>query len=255
MAGDPTPMDGDSPTCGPAAGDPVTGDLAVIIPVLDGAAHLGATLAAIAPARAAGLVGQVIVVDGGSRDDSVGLAIAEGALVLHSAPGRGRQMRLGAAAATAQWLLFLHADSRPDPGWAAELRDFCAANPPGAGGRARAAVFRLRFDDTGLAARIVAGGANWRARRLALPYGDQGLLIPRTLYDAVGGYRDMALMEDVDIARRLGRRRIRLLDHHVTTSAERYRQAGYARRVLRNLSILTLHALGVGPDRLSRLYR
>lgn len=243
-------MDGEPPTC-----DTVAGALAVIIPVLDGAAHLGATLAALAPARASGLVGQVIVVDGGSRDDSVAQALAEAAQVLHSPPGRGRQLRLGAASATAPWLLFLHADSRPDPGWAAVLRDFCAANPPGPGGRARAAAFRLRFDDAGLAARIVAAGANWRSRYLALPYGDQGLLIPRALYDAVGGYRDMALMEDVDIARRLGRRRIRLLDHAITTSAERYRRAGYARRVLRNLSILALHAFGVGPDRLARLYR
>src|SRR5690606_1821956 len=96
-----------------------------------------------------------------------------------------------------------------------------------------AAVFRLRFDDTRWRARIVAAAANIRTRMLGLPYGDQGLLISRPLYDAVGGFADMPLMEDVDMARRL-KGRLTLLNAHVITAADRYRRDGYARRLLKN---------------------
>lgn len=223
--------------------------LSVIVPVLNGAPQLARTLDALGPARVEGLVREVIVVDGGSRDDSREVARTRGARVLDSAPGRGRQLRLGAAAAGAPWLFFLHADSRPDPDWIGTVRHFCAS-----GHEDRAAVFRLRLDDTARTARMMERGVAWRTRALGLPYGDQGLLLSRRLYDAVGGYGDMPLMEDVDLVRRIGRRRILLLDQSMTTSAERYRRAGYGRRIARNLSILALYFAGVPPVRLARLY-
>lgn len=220
----------------------------VVMPILDSALSLPAVMAALQPGRACGLVASVIVVDGGSMDDGPALAEAAGAAVVRHQRGRGGQLARGAAESTAPWLLFLHADSVPDPGWIEAVRALMS-------GRAeRAAAFRLRFDDPSRAARLVAAGANLRSRLFALPYGDQGLLIPRALYDAVGGFADMPLMEDVDMARRLGRGRLALLPCHVTTSAARYRRAGWAPRALRNLSILTLYFLGVSPARLARLY-
>lgn len=233
----------------PPSADPTQAPLSVIVPVLNGATQLARTLDALGPARAEGLVREVIVVDGGSRDDSREVARALGARVLDSAPGRGRQLRLGAAAAEAPWLFFLHADSRPDPGWTGTVRPLMEAARDD-----RAAVFRLRLDDSARTARIMERGVAWRTRVLGLPYGDQGLLLSRHLYDAVGGYGDLPLMEDVDLVRRIGRRRILLLDQHITTSAERYRRAGYGARIARNLSILTLYFLGVSPERLARLY-
>jgi rSAM/selenodomain-associated transferase 2 len=199
-----------------------------------------------------GLVGRILVVDGGSTDDSCALARSGGAEILTCAPGRGRQLRHGASASRADWLFFLHADTRPDPSWVEEVGALCRTTPAD---DSRAAVFRLRFDDRARAARFISRMVLLRTRLLGLPYGDQGLVIARRLYDGMGGFKDLRLMEDVDMARRLGRRRIRLLSSHVTTSAERYRRSGYLRQSLANLSLLLLYFAGLSPERLARLYR
>ena len=219
----------------------------VVIPVLGCPAVLGETLAALGEARAAGLLGEVRLVSG---DGDAGLAARFGgeARILTAAPGRGQQLAAGAAASEAPWLLFLHADTRLESGWAAEAADFIA-DP---GNAERAAAFRLAFDATHLAARIVAAVANWRSRRL--PYGDQGLLISRAFYERLGGFRPLVIMEDVELMRRIGRRRLRLLETPAVTSAARYRRDGWWLRPLRNLSVLALYFLGVPPKTLRRLY-
>lgn len=221
--------------------------LSVVIPTLDAARHLHATLSALA---ASGIAGRIVVADGGSRDRTREIAADAGAWVVTAARGRGIQLAEGAAAAGGDWLLFLHADSQPGRGFAEAARAFMA-DPANAG---RAASFRLAFDDPSSAARRLAALANWRARAFALPYGDQGLLIPRALYESVGGFRPLALMEDVDMVRRIGRARLVLLDAPVITSAERYRREGFVRRPLRNLICLTLYFLGVPPAMIARLY-
>jgi glycosyltransferase involved in cell wall biosynthesis len=166
---------------------------------------------------------------------------------VHGPPGRGAQLAAGAAAARGDWLLFLHADTRLGPGWQAAL--VAAMRDPD-----RAGYFRLRLDDAAPAARRLERAVAWRCRALALPYGDQGLFISRALYDAVGGFRPLPLMEDVDLVRRLRRRRLRPLDADAVTSAERFRREGYLRRSAKNLSLLALWHLGVGEERLARLY-
>ncbi len=216
--------------------------IAVVIPTLNAAADLPRALESLAPGRQR--IAEIAVADGGSTDGTQAIAEAAGARVVTAPKGRGSQLRAGVAATTAPRLLILHADSRLGPDWPGALRD-----------DGRAGWFRLRLDDPARAARRVERLANWRARRLALPYGDQGLVLPRALYDAVGGYRDMPLMEDVDLARRLGRARLTALDAEVVTSAARYRQDGYWRRPLRNLACLSLFLAGVGPERIVRLYR
>ena len=215
--------------------------LAVVIPTLNAAAGLPGALASLGPGRAR--IAEVVVADGGSTDGTQAAAEAGGARVVAAAQGRGSQLRAGVAATTAPLLLALHADSRLGPGWPEALPE-----------DGRAGWFRLRLDDPAPAARRVERLANWRARRLALPYGDQGLALPRALYDAVGGYRDMALMEDVDLVRRIGRARLAELDAEITTSAARYRRDGYWRRPLRNLACLSLYFAGVAPERIRRLY-
>jgi rSAM/selenodomain-associated transferase 2 len=230
---------------------PGTAPLDIVIPALDAAPHLAATLASLAPGRARGLVREIMVVDGGSADGTRAIAAAAGAQVLASAAGRGRQLRAGGAAAQAPWLLFLHADTRLGAGWAEKVAGFIGTAP--ARGEA-AAVFRLRLDDTAIGARALERMVIWRTRALGLPYGDQGLLISRALYRKVGGFAELPLMEDVDLVRRLGRRRLTLLRGEATTSAERYRKAGYLARSLMNLAILLLYHCGVPPERLARLY-
>ncbi len=216
----------------------------MIIPVLNGGERLAGTLESL-PA-----VNAVIVVDGGSTDGSFAIATAHGARVLRSSPGRGLQLAVGAAASTAPWRLFLHADTRPDAAAWAALADHIA-RPESA---RRAAAFRLRLDDPAWQARMLELGVRLRVAALALPYGDQGLLIHRELYDAIGGFARLPLMEDVDLVRRLGRRRLRLLDGAAVTSAERWHRRGWIGQSALNLSCLALYLLGVAPTRIARLY-
>ena len=117
-----------------------------------------------------------------------------------------------------------------------------------------AAVFRFVLDDEDARARRVERLTRWRARVLGLPYGDQGLLISRRFYEGLGGYRPIPLMEDVDLARRIGRRRLEVLEADAVTSSERYRRDGWIVRPLRNLTILALYFLGLPPRLLVRLY-
>ncbi len=222
--------------------------LTVIVPTLDAASGLAATLASLRAGRALDV--DLLVVDGGSRDATHALALAHGARLLASPPGRGLQLAAGGAAAEGDWLLFLHADTRLQAGWDAAAAAFMAV----AANRRRAACFRLRFDHDSPAARRVAWFAARRCRWLGLPYGDQGLLLARDFYRALGGFRPLPLMEDVDLVRRIGRRRLVVLECDAVTSAERYRRAGYAPRVARNLLCLAGYILGVPPRLLLRLY-
>lgn len=219
--------------------------LSVVIPVLNSGDDLTALLAATMP-----YVDETIVVDGGSTDGSRGLAEAAGARVLATPRGRGLQLAAGAAAAKGDWLLFLHADTVLSPGWRAATEEF--QTRPGA--EMRAGFFELAFDEASRPARRTAAIANWRARRIGLPYGDQGLLISKAFYMALGGYRPLPLMEDVDLVRRIGRGRLSALAATATTSAVRYRDAGWTRRSAKNLTCLALYYLGVDPAWIIRIY-
>jgi rSAM/selenodomain-associated transferase 2 len=217
--------------------------LSVVIPALNAAATLPATLDALGDTPR-----EVIVVDGGSTDATADLAAARGCRVVSAPRGRGGQLAAGVAAATAPWLLLLHADTRLGHGWAEAAAAHMAAAPD------RAGYFRLRIDDTAPAARRLERAVTWRCRVLGLPYGDQGLLIARALLDAVGGIRPLPLMEDVDLVRRLGRARLVALPADALTSAARYRREGYLSRSARNLALLALWFAGVPPRLLARLY-
>jgi rSAM/selenodomain-associated transferase 2 len=225
----------------PADG-PVIAGLSVVIPALDAAGTLAGTLAALGAAPA-----EVVVVDGGSADGTAALAAQGGARVIRAPRGRGGQIRAGIAAAAGPWLLVLHADTRLSPGWAETVR--AALREPG-----RAWYFRFALDDDAPAARRLERAVAWRCRALALPYGDQGLLIHRDLLEAVGGMKPLPLMEDVELIRRIGRARLGALPAAAVTGAERWRREGYLRRSARNLTCLSLWFLGVPPRIIQRLY-
>jgi rSAM/selenodomain-associated transferase 2 len=220
--------------------------LSAIIPTLNAAGTLGAAIDAVRIGA-----DEVIVVDGGSRDATVNIAAEHGARVATSPRGRGSQLAAGAAAVTGDWLLFLHADTRLAAGWDVATRRFMA-DPANA---RRAAAFRFALDDQAPHARRLEAMVAWRCRVFGLPYGDQGLLLSRALYDRVGGYRPLPLMEDVDLVRRVGRRNIVLLDASAVTSAERFRAGGYLRRPARNLACLALYLAGLPTPLIARLYR
>jgi rSAM/selenodomain-associated transferase 2 len=221
--------------------------LSVVIPTLNAAAELPHVLDAVGGSP---LVREIIVADGGSTDTTVAVAAAAGARVVEAPRGRGSQLAAGAAAATGDWLLFLHADTRLAPGWAGAVALF----PSAPGAAERAGYFDFALDHPGSAARRLERIVSWRSRLLGLPYGDQGLLIGRAFYDALGGFAPIPLMEDVEFVRRIGRRRLRPLGVAAVSSARRYRDEGFVRRPLRNLFCLSLYFAGVAPRRIARLY-
>ena len=225
--------------------------MSVIIPTRNAQASLPGTLAALRAGAVPGLIGEVFLADGGSSDGTLELAAASGVPALATAPGRGQQLAAAAAEAKGDWLLFLHADTCLSKSWGEQAAAFMAESGPNA---ERAAVFRFVLDDRDPRARRVEGLARWRGRVLALPYGDQGLLISKHFYRRLGGYRPISLMEDVDLVRRIGRRRMTTLAADAVTSAQRYRRDGWVLRPLRNLSLLTLYYLGLPSHILSRLY-
>lgn len=221
--------------------------LSVVIPTLNAAESLAATVAALG----GDVAGEIVIADGSSSDMTRAVALTAGARVVEARRGRGTQLAIGAAAAQGDWLLFLHADTRLDPTWATQAAGFMA-DPANA---AHAAAFTFALDDPDPRARRLEHAVAWRCRALGLPYGDQGLLIARGFYEQLGGYRPLPLMEDVDLIRRIGRARLTMLPALAVTSAERWRRDGWYRRSARNLACLSLWFLGVPPATIAKFYR
>lgn len=220
--------------------------LSIIIPTLNAAQTLDVTLKALAEKA-----GDIIIADGGSTDGTVEMAESIGARTIVTAPNRGHQLAEGAKLARGEWFLFLHADTVLSDGWHGAARAFMLAPKS----RARAAAYRLRLDDPSEDARRIEALAHWRARVLGLPYGDQGLLISRSLYDHLGGFKPYPVMEDVDMVRRVGRAFITIMGVNAVTSADKYRSDGWWARPLSNLGLLSLFFLGVPPEILAEKYK
>jgi rSAM/selenodomain-associated transferase 2 len=216
--------------------------ITAVIPTLNAAATLPATLAAL------GAVDQIVVADGGSEDGSAEVARNAGAQIVTAARGRGQQFAAGVTAATGEWLLLLHADTRLTQEWREEAAAHMRDNPD------KAAYFRFALDSADPRARQLERLVGWRCRVLALPYGDQGLLIHRDTLHSVGGIVPLPLMEDVDLIRRLGRHRLIGLNARALTSAAKWERDGWYRRSCRNLLCLSLWLLGVPPGRIARIY-
>ena len=217
-------------------------DLAVIIPTWNAAGTLAATIGALGP------VAEILVADAGSHDTTRAVAASAGARVIDAPRGRGPQIAAGIAAATRPWLLLLHADTRLQPGWAEKAAAHMATEPD------KAAYFHFALDSDDPRARRVERLVAWRCRVLALPYGDQGLLIHRDLLAQTGGMRSLPLMEDVDLIRRLGHRRLTALPVDALTSAEKWHRDGWLKRSARNLGCLALWFVGVPPRWIVKLY-
>jgi rSAM/selenodomain-associated transferase 2 len=218
-----------------------TSSLSVIIPALDEESCVADAVRSVLDDA------EVIVVDGGSADGTRAAAEAAGATVLASARGRGVQLATGARAARGEWLVFLHADTRLEGGWAAALRSL----PPDVVGGA----FRFALDPPRRAHRWLEAGVALRCRLFRLPYGDQGLFVRRDAYFAIGGFRPLPLMEDVDLVRRLPRSgRLAFPAVRAFTSARRFERRGVLATSLCNLWLLGLYFAGRSPDRLARLY-
>lgn len=221
--------------------------LAVVIPALDEADHLAALLPDLLAREPDA---EVVVVDGGSRDATRAIvARSPRARLLEAPRGRARQMNAGAGAVGGDALLFLHADTRlPDGASAAITR--ALADPTVVGGR-----FDVRFDNPRRIYRMIAWFMNRRSRLTGISTGDQAIFVRRAVFEAMGGFADIRLMEDVDFTRRLKRRgAVAALALRVTTSARKWEREGPGRTILRMWALRLLYALGASPEVLHRWY-
>jgi glycosyltransferase involved in cell wall biosynthesis len=213
--------------------------ISVVIPTCNAERQLPRCFDSLILPAVRGVVREVIVADGGSSDSTLAIADGAGAHIVRAGRHRAAQLAAGAEAARSDWILFLHPETALEPGWEVEVESFLQQAIPE---RPRAAVFRFALDDFDASARRAEAKAALRSWLLALPYGDQGLLLPRRLYQKLGGYRDLARLEDADIVRRIGRRRlVRLRARAVNKSRTRQ---GW----LKPMTLSLLHLLRV-PSR------
>jgi rSAM/selenodomain-associated transferase 2/rSAM/selenodomain-associated transferase 1 len=221
-------------------------ELSIVIPLLNDTEPLRRLLATISADPRV----DIVIVNGGATDDRL-TAICDRSDVrfLTSLPGRGRQMNLGASAAAGHWIVFLHADTRLPPEWSDEIHR-AGSDPDVVGGS-----FRFRLDSSAWQARLIERAVERRVRWLDLAYGDQALFVRRDVFDAIGGYREWPLMEDIDFVRRL--RQAGKLYHSpqpALTSARRWERDGWWRRSAKNVVLQALFFAGVAPERLAIWY-
>ncbi|MDP1537131.1 MAG: TIGR04283 family arsenosugar biosynthesis glycosyltransferase [Burkholderiales bacterium] len=221
--------------------------LSVIIPALNEAEHLVATLDSLQPLRRRGV--EIIVVDGGSGDGTAELARSGSDQVLTAARGRARQMNAGAAAASGEILCFLHADSRLPEGADGLMIDGLARS------RRSWGRFDVYIDGRHPLLRVIARMMNWRSRLTGIATGDQGLFVTRSLFEAAGHFPEIALMEDIAFSRQLKIYGAPLcITHRLTTSGRRWEQHGVWRTMLLMWRLRFSYWLGADPDRLALQY-
>ena len=220
----------------------------IVIPVLNDAAALATTLAALP----AGPSAEIVVVNGSEAHDPAMDALSTRyphVTWLRSAPGRGLQMNEGARRGRGRWLVFLHADTRLGHGWTDALQRLDDQRQIVGGS------FRFVLDSRARPARWIERGVWLRVRLFDLPYGDQALFARRAVFENLGGFRELPLMEDVDFVRRLRRRgRLAHVDVPAITSARRWERDGWVRRTLENWLLVLLYFAGQPPARLARRY-
>lgn len=225
-------------------------NLSIIIPILrepDLARRLAPLLEQAGPDT------EIIVVDGSADGDSLhGLSELRIQTLISPQTGRGQQLRTGADVAKGEILLFLHADTRLPKQALQQIGELLFRHPELAGG-----AFDLGIDAPQPIFRLIETVSSWRSRLTRLPYGDQALFLRKHVYQAIGGFPNLPLMEDVGIGQRLKRQGFKLgfLPLRVKTSARRWQAEGVLRCTLRNWLILGLYLAGVAPDKLSALYR
>ena len=219
----------------------------LVIPALNEAREIEATMVALAPWREAG--DEILLVDGGSRDATVALAGPHVTRVISAPRGRARQMNVGALESTGDCLIFLHADTRL-PAGAREALIALLETHDSPWGR-----FDVRLSGSHPLLRVVECLMNWRSRLSGIATGDQAMFIPRKRFYAVGGFPEQALMEDIELSARLRRQvRPRCLSLKVITSSRRWETQGVIRTILRMWLLRLRYFLGADPAVLARAY-
>jgi len=219
--------------------------ISIIIPALNEESILPSTLESTRSSRPL----EVILVDGGSVDGTQEVASRYGAKILFSAPGRARQMNRGAAAASGSLLLFLHADTRLPPHFDRCVREALSCPTVVAG------AFELGIDAPTPSLRWIERMANWRSRRLHMPYGDQAIFVRAEVFRAIGGFSELPIMEDFELMLRLRKlAHIAIIPQPALTSARQWQETGILRTTLINQIAILSYFLGISPATIARWY-
>lgn len=222
-----------------------TPSISVVIPALNEQEYVGRAIRSAITADAGEV--EIIVVDGGSSDRTVQLARECGATVLRSERGRAQQMNKGAAAGRGEILLFLHADSQLPADFTTQVRRMLAAPDTIAG------AFAIAIEPSSAVMRLYAALTHLRSRVVQIPYGDQAIFLTKAAFDRVGGYPDVPIMEDLELARRLQRLgRVRVVNDIVSTSGRRWHRHGVFKTSLLNQLLIIAYYAGVSPATLHR---
>ncbi len=222
------------------------GQISVIIPTLNERDSLPTTLASASTTPEV----EVVVADGGSRDGTIQIAHDFGCRVVSTSPGRARQMNVGAEESQGEYLIFLHADTLLPREFQGCVRE-TLADPEVAAG-----AFRLQIEGARGFLHLIAVGANRRSRYCQMPYGDQAIFLRSELFQEVGGYPELPIMEDFELIRRLRRRgSIALTSSSVLTSGRRWKELGIWRTTLLNQIVILAYLAGVQPTRIASWYR
>ncbi|NEU72583.1 glycosyltransferase family 2 protein [Hassallia byssoidea VB512170] len=223
-----------------------TAKISIIIPVLNEASNIEGAIASTQPSTNI----EVIVVDGGSQDDTYKIADDLNVTIISSIPGRAVQMNKGAIVAKGDILLFLHADTQLPSAFDVMIRTALQKSGTVAG------AFALRIDAEVASLRLVEWGVNMRSRFWQMPYGDQAIFLTKETFNKIGNFPELPFMEDFEIMRRLKRiGRITIIPVPVITSARRWLQKGICKTTLINQIVIIAYLLGVPPQRLVSWYR
>jgi rSAM/selenodomain-associated transferase 2 len=226
--------------------DQKTSNISIIIPTRNEADSIGRLLPELLAISGV----ELLVVDGGSTDNTADIAKSYGVQVLSISPGKATQMNAGAEAAHGDILLFLHSDTKLAPGFVEQVRS--ALNQPGVS----AGAFKLSIDGQGFGLRVIEWLVNFRSNALQMPYGDQGIFVTTDMFFSVGPFPPQPIMEDFELMRKLKKKgKVEILPLNATTSARRWKRLGVLKTTIINQAIIIGYLFGIKPEKLAGWYR
>ena len=220
-------------------------NVTVVIPTYNSEKTINNTLNSISK-----YFNKIIIVDANSKDLTIEISKEYKTKIIRSKKSRGTQLLLGAKNVSTEWILFLHSDTILEKNNIIGIKNFISKEI----NNNKAASFKIKFNKNNIWSYLLKIIVNIRSKYLKLPYGDQGLLISKFFYNNIGGYKNIPIMEDVEIIRNIGFKNIKILDSYVITDAIRFENQGWLLRPIINVYCLALYFLGFNINNINKIY-